>query len=376
MARRAFVFQLYRTKRTRHVHAKIDLAAEIHNHLIALQKRYYRWFKGYIGYYRLKRHVATLNRMTRFAHWKQLDAQAIQHIVWRIDQGYQKFFRKENRRPPTFRKRSRYHSITLAQTGWKYKGGNRLWLFGRLYRFHHSRDVEGTIKTLTIKRLPTGRVEVIFSCVCEDKTVLRVKTGHTAGFDFGLTTFLTGHDGHDVQAPQPLRHALRTLRKANRVLARRHKGSGHQRQARLALAHVHRQIANQRQAWHWETARALCTRYDTIYLEDLELRGMAAMWGRKVADLGFGRFVDILHQTADKLRIHVHHIDRFFPSTKRCHVCGFLHHALTLRDRVWTCPCCGTGHQRDRNAATNIYQEGASSCERGGCKTQLRAATV
>ena len=108
MARRAFVFQLYRTKRVRHLHARIDLAAEIHNHLIAVQKRYYRRFHGYIGYYRLKRHVTRLKQWSRFAHWRTLDAQAMQHIVWRIDQGYQKFFRMEKKRPPTFRKCARY----------------------------------------------------------------------------------------------------------------------------------------------------------------------------------------------------------------------------------------------------------------------------
>src|SRR5215831_15644698 len=115
MARRAFTLQLYHSKRLRCLHAKIDLAAEIHNHLIAVQKQYYRRFQGYVGYYRLKRHGTKLKGMARFAHWKQLDAQAIQQIVWRIHQGYQKFFRKENKRPPTFRKRSKYHSITLAQ---------------------------------------------------------------------------------------------------------------------------------------------------------------------------------------------------------------------------------------------------------------------
>ena len=73
---------------------------------------------------------------------------------------------------------------------------------------------------------------------------------------------------------------------------------------------------------------------------------------------------------------HIHHIDRFFPSTKRCYVCGFINHAITLRDRLWTCPCCGTNHQRDQNAAANIYQEGASSCLQGRCKTTSVAATT
>ena len=74
MARRAFTLQLYHSKRLRYLHAKIDLAAEIHNHLIAVQKRYYRRFQGYVGYYRLKRHVTKLKGMARFARWKQLDA--------------------------------------------------------------------------------------------------------------------------------------------------------------------------------------------------------------------------------------------------------------------------------------------------------------
>jgi hypothetical protein len=119
----------------------------------------------------------------------------------------------------------RAKSITLAQTGWKYEGGNRVWLFGRCYRFHQSREIVGIIKTLTTKRSPTGRMEVMFSCLCEEEPVVRSKTGHTAAFDFGLTQFLTGHNGHDIPAPLPLRHSLRQVRKANRALSRTLPGS-------------------------------------------------------------------------------------------------------------------------------------------------------
>jgi putative transposase len=75
--------------------------------------------------------------------------------------------------------------------------------------------------------------------------------------------------------------------------------------------------------------------YDTIYLEDVHLRGMTMLWGRKVADVGFGQFVQILHATAQKTGAEVHHIERFFPSTKLCHICGTLNAFITLRDRVW-----------------------------------------
>ena len=91
------------------------------------------------------------------------------------------------------------------------------------------------------------------------------------------------------------------------------RGSRHSRQARCALTRVHARIAHQRQDWQWQLAHELCATYDTISLENLELRSMQVMWGRKVTDLGFGCFVQILHQAAEKHEAHVHYIDRFVP---------------------------------------------------------------
>jgi putative transposase len=366
--RRTYAFQLYRSKHLRSLHRQIALGGEMHNHCIALHKRYYRWYGRSLSLHRLHKHLTKLKRLPRYAHWKRLGSQAIQNIAERIDCGYQKFFRKENQRPPTYRKVRRAKSFTLKHAGWAYPGENRLRIGAHLYRFHLSRAIEGTIKTVTIKRLPTGRMMVYFSCLCDAATPARTLTGNEAGFDFGLQQFLTGSDDHGVTAPQPFKAGIRAIRKANRFLSRKQKGSGHRRQARKALARVHRTIANRRTAWHWDTARELCTRYDTIYVEGLNLRGMKALWGRKVSDLGFAAFVFILHHTAQKMGTHVHHIDRFFPSTKLCHVRGTVNEHITLRDRVWTC-ACGATHQRDRNAAIVIAQEGASSCRQGHCKT-------
>ena len=294
--RKTFAFQLYNSQRLRHLHARIDLAAEVYNYFIAVIKRYYRLYKRYPGYHRLQNMLPKLKRRARYVHWKEVGSQVLQDIVRRIDQGYQRFFANIKARqaglttmivrPPTFRKRHKYPSITFTQAGWKYHGGNLLTIGGRRYRFHPSRPIEGTIKTVTIKRLPTGRMTVIFSCVCDPESVVRTPADTEAGFDFGLVQFLTGSDGNDVTAPQPFKAALR----------RYGKPTGHCRGNRRArtspaasqtLARVHRTIANRRTAWHWDTARDLCTLYDTIYLEDLNLQGMKAMWGRKVSDLGF-----------------------------------------------------------------------------------------
>jgi len=144
--------------------------------------------------------------------------------------------------------------------------------------------------------------------------LLRIGCTDTSGPTELLPCFaclLIGSDGIRFAAPQPLRASFREVRKANRAPARKIRGSRHGRQARFALAQVHTRITHQRQAWQWNLAHELCAAYDTIFLEDLELHGMQALWGRKVAALGFGRFVQILHQAAEKHGTHIHHIDRF-----------------------------------------------------------------
>ena len=100
-------------------------------------------------------------------------------------------------------------SFTLTQAGWKLRGGNRLRIGSTVYKFAKSRDIEGVIKTVTIKRDALGELYVYFSCLVAPEPVVRVMTGQKAGFDFGLRTYLTGSDGFETQAPQPFRHAVR-----------------------------------------------------------------------------------------------------------------------------------------------------------------------
>ena len=373
------MYKLYTAKRNRQLHQQIHLGGIIHNHCIALHKRYYRRYGTYLSPQRLKAHIAKRKKLPTYAWWSTLGSQAIQDIIERVDKGYQRFFqnlqdlqaRKTTQKigPPTFRAVRKAKSFTLKQAGWKLLGGNRLRIGSTVYKFAKSREIAGAIKTVTIKRDALGSLYVYFSCLLPAQPPVRAMTGKSAGFDFGLTTYLTGSDGTERQAPQPLKQRLRTLATANRALSRKRQGSHHRSRAQAHLARVHKRAAHVRQAFHWQLAHALCTQYDGIALETLTLQGMKALWGRKVSDLGFGTFVAILHHVAEQTGTIVHHIAPGFPSTKLCSVCGHLNDSITLRDRVWTCPACGTTHQRDHNAAINVYREGASSL--GGDRVRL-----
>ena len=229
--RQTFMYKLYRGKRSQRLHRQINVGGAIHNHCIALHRRYYRRYTKHLSLYTLHAHLATLKHLPKYAWWQQLGSQAIQEIARRLEKGYQRFFAnvqdrkagKTTRRvgPPTFRTIRKAKSFTLTQAGWKLLGGNRLKIGTTVYKFAKSREIEGAIKTVTIKRTPLGDLFVYFSCIVDAQPMARTMTGNSAGFDFGLTTFLTGSDGTEYHAPQPFTQRLKALAKANRKLARK-----------------------------------------------------------------------------------------------------------------------------------------------------------
>ena len=211
-----------------------------------------------------------------------------------------------------------------------------------------------------------GTLSAIYISVCcdyEDGDLNRLTTGKIAGFDFGLKRYLTGHNGHDIESPQFFKRSINAVKRANRNHCRKQKRSRNRERARLDLARKHRKIANQREDFHWKLAHQLTDEYDEIRLEDLNLQGMKVLWGRKVSDLGFADFVVKLKYIASRKGVKLKFIDKWYPSSKTCSACGTVNETLNLRDRTWQCCNCGAIHDRDRNAAINIYRVGASTLE-------------
>ena len=364
---KTYKFKLYSNHGNRELHKTIDGHAEVWNHCVTLQRRYYCIYGKYISKFRLINHISKLKRLPRFTHWNQLPSQAIQDVVGRIDKGYKAMFeaRAQGRAwgRPRFKSRRKYKSFTLLQAGWELLPGNRIRIGKRIYQYFKSCDVFGNPKRCTIKRDPIGDVYICILTDYEEPDLNRVMTGKIAGFDFGLKRYLTGHNGHDIESPQFFKRSINAIKRANRNHSRRKKGGGNRERARLDLARKHRKIANQREDLHWKLAHQLTDLYDEIRLEDLNLQGMKALWGRKVSDLGFADFVKKLVYIAKKKGVKITFIDKWYPSSKTCSVCGAVNEALNLRDRKWRCNDCHTLHDRDRNAAINIYRVGASTLE-------------
>ena len=181
-------------------------------------------------------------------------------------------------------------------------------------------------------------------------------TGESVGIDFGMAAYLTLNTGEKIQSPQFLKHALKHLRKLNKSVSRKVKGSNNYWRAVSDLARIYRKIANQRRDWHFKLVTDICRRFDLIATETLNLEGMKRLWGRKVSDLSFGQFVEILAYKCLKHKREFSEVGQWTPTTKPCSDCGHHNENLSLSDRQWICPECGSHHDRDINAAINILR--------------------
>ena len=364
---KTYKFKLYSNHGNRELHKTIDGHVHVWNHCVTLQRRYYAIYGKYIPKFRLINHISKLKQLSRFAHWNQLPSQAIQDVAARIDKGYKAMFEARAKGKawsrPRLKPRRKYKSFTLLQAGWNLLPGNRIRIGKGIYQYFKSRDVLGNPKCCTIKRDAIGDIYIYVLTDYEEPDLNRPTTGKIAGFDFGLKRYLTGHNGHDIDSPQFFKRSLNAIKRANRNHSQKRKGSKNRERSRLDLARKHRKIGSQREDFHWKLAHELTDEYDEIRLEDLNLQGMKSLWGRKVSDFGFADFVKKLVYIAKKKGVKITFIDKWYPSSKTCSACGVVNEALNLRDRNWQCNDCGTLHDRDHNAAINIFRVGASTLE-------------
>jgi putative transposase len=239
-------------------------------------------------------------------------------------------------------------------------GGNRVKIGNRVYQFWKSREIEGTVKTLTVKRTPLGELFMVL-VVDEGSSEVEVKTGKIAGFDFGLKTFLTCSDGTKFESPQFFKQSLNAIKKASKQHSNKLKGSSNRERARKNLVRRYEDTSNRRRDWFWKLAHELTDKFDILCFETLNLKGMQRLWGRKISDLAFGEFLQILEWVAKKKNKLVVFIDQWYPSSKTCSNCGYILENLDLSVREWRCPSCQSVNGRDENAAKNIQMVGAST---------------
>ena len=365
-------YKLFRAPRNRNLKRKTWIAHTLWNYFLGWQRTRYALGLPYMSYKAMSREFTILRKSHPdiFAHWRELDSWAARQVLKRLDEGYQRFFKKIAKRPPRFRSFRKPYSFTMCPSGYKFAKpvagdlgfgiySDSVTIMGKTYRFNLSRPIFGNIKTVTIKEDALG--DFYMSVVTDHvRSYLKPMTGNAAGFDMGVKTMLTCSNGKHYESPHFYTESMDKVKTANRQLSTKKRGSKNRERARQHHARMHRKVARQREDHHWKLALELVRRFDVLFFETLNLEGMKRLWGRKVSDIGFYAFLEKVKWQAKKRGKRVACIDQWKPTTSVCHVCD-MRVSLELRDRTWTCNHCKTHHDRDINAAINILKVGAST---------------
>jgi putative transposase len=337
--------------------------------LAARKTHYFEHGKG-LTYYDT---AYMLTVIKRFVPWlKEADSQVLQQSLKDLDRAYANFFEKAKQGTlpqPQPGQKPRKDGMPLGYPRFKSKGdeqsirypqrfeitGSRIKLpkVGAIRAVFH-RPIEGEMKSCTVLRTKSGQYFISIQCELEIEDPVQ-KPGKV-GIDLGLKQFAVLSSGEQIDHPQYLRKVERRLKRLQRALSRTQKGSKGREKARLRLARQHQKVANQRQEFLHQTSHRIVSEFGTIKIENLNVCGMLKNHhlAKSISDSGWSRFGAFLEYKGKWTGSHVEWVDRFFPSSKTCSVCGWINQELQLHQRFWVCLGCGTEHDRDHNASVNL----------------------
>jgi len=328
-----------------------------------------------IDYHQSSALLTKLKATKEFSWLNEVSCVPTQQALRHLQTGMINFFEKRAKYP-TFKSKHGTQAAEYTCSAFKWDAVNRNLSIAKVGRLdvHWSRDFQSIPSTVTITKDCAGRY---FVTLCLDETFKPLpKTGAKIGIDFGLTRLATLSNGERIANPRHLRAKEAKLAKAQRVLSRRKKGSGRWRRQKLTVARIHARIADSRKDHLDKLTTNLVRRFDDVFVEDLNLRGMVKnhCLAKSLSDAGIGMAIQMLVYKAARYGKTLAKIDRFWPSSKTCHVCGFRRKDLSLDVREWDCPECKTHHDRDENAAKNILAVGQTVTARGGTVRPARAS--
>ena len=312
-----------------------------------------------------------LPALRELPEYQAINAQILQNVLRRLDKAFKAFFRKTNRAGfPRFKAHDRYDSFTYPQTGngsVRFNGKKICLSKIGAIRIKKHREIEGRIKTATVKR-EGKHWYIIFSC---DGVLAKPlpPSDKEVGIDLGLTHFATFSDGSTVKNPRHLKKSLIKLKAAQQKLAKKKRGSSARRKSKEQVAVIHRKVRNQRAGFLHKLSRKIVNEFGFIAVEDLNVQGLLQLkekvkkfstgLHRSIGDVGWAMFISFLSYKAEEAERGIVKVPAR-GTTRTCFRCGFLADKLPLSQREFVCPDCGFRLDRDFNASLNILRLGRS----------------
>jgi putative transposase len=349
----------------------------VHNHFLKERIEQYRQSKSSDNYNKQAAALSRLKRSEETAWLRDVNSQSLQTALRHLDFAFVNFF-QGRAEFPSFKSKMGKNSFTVPQ--FVQVGEERLYFpkFKEGIRLKVHRKMEGVVKHCVVSKAPTGKYFV--SIVCEVSYTPKKSTGKSCGLDLGLSDFAVISNGERFEDHRHLKKYQRALAAAQKHMGKKVKGSNNQNKQRLKLVRIYEKVRHTMWDYLHKVSTQITNAYDEICVEDLNVKGLMRnrRLAKHIAEVGWGTFMRLLEYKAQWNDKHVVKINRFYPSSKTCHLCGYIHQDLKLSERTWTCP---NGHtlDRDENAAKNILREGLALLSSGTgdytCRDQIRLPT-
>ena len=306
-----------------------------------------------------------------FEWLKEVDSCALDSSKVDLNQAYTNFFTRKNCGFPKYKsKKDNHQSYRTNNVNGSIRLSDnkhiRLPKLGNVrIKLHRQLPSNGRIKSVTVSRTPTMKYYVsILVEYDNDVEQQPINLENSLGVDFSMHSFYVDNQGNECGYPEYYRKSQKKLAREQRRLSRKQKGSKNYEKQRIKVALVQEHTANQRNDWLNKQSTIIANQYDIVFFEDIDMKNMSRClnFGKTVHDHGFGTFRTMLdYKLKESGYLGIYKIDKWFPSSKTCHHCGAVYKELSLSDRVWICPECGSILDRDFNAANNILSIGLST---------------
>ncbi|MET8187387.1 RNA-guided endonuclease TnpB family protein [Streptomyces sp. NPDC005078] len=369
--KRAFKYRFYPTgAQAAELSRTFGCVRKVYN--LALAARTEAWTRQErVNYNQTSALLTAWKKTEELAFLNDVSSVPLQQTLRHLQSAFTNFFNKRAKYPRFKSRKKSRKSAEYTTSGFRFRDGRLT-----LAKMADPLDIvwsrplpkEAKPSTVTVSQDSAGRWFV--SMLCDDPTVKPLSaTDAAVGVDVGLNHLLTLSTGEKIANPRHERTDRARLAKAQRTLARKARGDGaNRKKARLKVAKIHTRIADRRRDGLHKLTTRLVRENQTIVIEDLTVRNMVKnrSLARAISDAGWAEFRSLLEYKAKWYGREVIAVDRFFPSSKLCSVCGTLQGKMPLNVRTWTC-ACGTTHDRDVNAARNLLAAGraVSACGAG-----------
>ena len=347
----------------------------VYNQLLELKIQAYKEDGKSLSVCDLAKHYHnTMFKSTETPWLKNCNTKVVKQSIRNLDRAYQRFF-KEHTGFPKFKSKkdkntctfpldaiskcntfeTRHISLTKPLKNIPFRCSNLYWNRLRVYK--------DKIHSATLTRTKSGKYELSVLIDLDESEFHKFKhcNGNAVGIDLGVKDFVITSDGEVFENKHFLKSEEQKLKKLQRQLSRKQKGSKNREKVRIRLAKQHEHIHNKRMDYIHRIVNELLKEYDFVFMEDLNVQGILKNHkiAKAVSELGFYTFKSVLQNKATLNNKCVIFVDRFFPSSQLCSECGYRNkYVKDLSVRSWTCPECGAVHDRDINAARNILEEG------------------